>query len=77
LMRRSMIDEVVICEVGDPVLETVCDAENESLDATEALMSSECKRSDVRWQTLRAEWASSGEPGTLELVWKEEEGHGA
>ena len=46
------------------------------LDATEALMSSECKHPDVRWQTLRAEWASSGEPGTLELVWKEVEVHG-
>jgi hypothetical protein len=27
LMRPSMIDEVVICEVGDPVLETACDTE--------------------------------------------------
>ena len=25
LMRPSMLDEVVICEVGDPVLETGCD----------------------------------------------------
>jgi hypothetical protein len=29
---------------------------------------SECKHPDVRWQTLRAEWASSGVAGTLELM---------